>query len=89
MYLFLHLWLIFFSCNVLSMDKPSFLLMPEEYDRKLIFGDNKLGLSLLGNISYFYFSKPSLLAKSCNAFQYVQQIYDLVLGYAVEDYLLA
>ena len=45
------------------MDKPSLLLMPEEYDRKLVFGDNKLGLSLLGDISYFYFSKPSLLAK--------------------------
>ena len=71
------------------MDQSSSLLIPEEYDRKLIFGDNKLGLSLLGDISYFYFSKPSLLAKSCNTFQYVQQIYDLVFGYSVEDYLLA
>ena len=83
---FLHLWLIFFTCNLLSFDGQ---LMPEEYDRKFMFGDNKLGLSLLGDISYFYFSKPSLLAKSCNTFQYVQQIYDLVFGYAVEDYLLA
>ena len=89
MYLFLQLWLIFFSCNLLAMDSASFLLMPEEYDRKLIFGDNKLGLSLMGDISYFYFSKPSLLAKSCNTFQYVQQIYDLVFGYSLEDYLLA
>ena len=86
MSLFLHIWLIFFTCNLLSFDG---LLMPEEYDRKLIFGDNKLGLSLMGDISYFYFSKPSLLAKSCNTFQYVQQIYDLVFGYSVEDYLLA
>ena len=83
---FLHLWLIFFTCNLLPFDGR---LMPEEYDRKLIFGDNKLGLSLMGDISYFYFSKPSLLAKNCNTFQYVQQIYDLVFGYAVEDYLLA
>ena len=83
---FLHLWLIFFTCNLLSFDGQ---LMPEEYDRKFVFGDNKLGLSLLGDISYFYFSKPSLLAKSCNTFQYVQQIYDLVFGYSVEDYLLA
>ena len=83
---FLHLWLIFFTCNLLSFDGQ---LMPEEYDRKFMFGDNKLGLSLLGDISYFYFSKPSLLAKSCNTFQYVQQIYDLVFGYEVEDYLLA
>jgi hypothetical protein len=86
MYLFLHLWLIFFSCNLLSFDGK---LMPEEYDRKLIFGDNKLGLNLMGNISYFYFSSPSLLVKSCNIIQYVQQVYDLVLGYSVEDYLLA
>ena len=92
---FLQLWLIFFSCNLLSMntillmDEQDFLLMPEEYDRKFMVGDNKLGLSLIGDISYYYFSKPSLLAKSCNTFQYVQQIYDLVLGYAVEDYLLA
>jgi hypothetical protein len=84
--LFLHIWLIFFTCNLLSFDGQ---LIPEEYDRKLIFGDNKLGLSLMGDISYFYFSKPSLLAKSCNTFQYVQQVYDLVFGYAVEDYLLA
>jgi hypothetical protein len=89
MSLFLHLCLIFFSCNLLAMDSSSFLLIPEEYDRKLIFGDNKLGLSLMGDISYFYSSKPSLLAKSCNTFQYVQQIYDLVFGYSVEDYLLA
>jgi hypothetical protein len=89
MSLFLHIWLIFFTYNLLSMDYSSLFLMPEEYDRKLIFGDNKLGLSLLGDISYFYFSKPSLLAKSCNTFQYVQQVYDLVLSYSVEDYLLA
>ena len=92
MSLFLRLRFMFFTCNLLSMfiqDWPSFLLMPEEYDRKLIFGNSKLGLSFIGDISYFYSSKPSLLAKSCNTFQYVQQIYDLVLGYSVEDYLLA
>jgi hypothetical protein len=86
MYLFLQLYLIFFSFNLMSFEGQ---LMPEEYDRKLIFGDNKLGLNLMGDISYFYFSKPSLLAKSCNIIQYVQQVYDLVLGYSVEDYLLA
>ena len=89
MYLFLQLCLLFANVFSEALDKSIFLLMPEEYDRKFIFGDNKLGLSLIGNISYYYFSKPSLLAKSCNTFQYVQQIYDLVLGYSVEDYLLA
>ena len=89
MYLFLQLCLLFANVFSEALDKSIFLLMPEEYDRKFIFGDNKLGLNLIGNISYYYFSKPSLLAKSCNTFQYVQQIYDLVLGYTVEDYLLA
>ena len=64
------------------------LILPSEYDRKMVFGDNQVGTSFLGNISYFYFSKPSLLAKRCNVIQYVQQVYDLVFGMSVEEYLL-
>jgi hypothetical protein len=64
------------------------LILPIEFDRKLIYGENQIGSTFLGNISYFYFSRPSLLAKRCNAIQYVQQVYDLAFGMSLEDYLL-
>ena len=78
------LGLLFFNL-IYSAEK---LILPSEYDRKMVFGDNQVGTSFLGNISYFYFSKPSLLAKRCNVIQYVQQVYDLVFGMSVEEYLL-
>ena len=64
------------------------LILPIDFDRKLVYGDNQIGSSFYGDISYYYSTRPSLLAKRCNAIQYVQQVYDLAFGMSLEDYLL-
>jgi hypothetical protein len=64
------------------------LVLPIEFDRKLAYGENQIGATFLGDISYYYSSRPSLLAKRCNAIQYVQQVYDLAFGMSLEEYLL-
>jgi hypothetical protein len=64
------------------------LILPEEFYHKIVFGDNRLGATFLSDLSYFYFSRPSLLAKRCNVIQYVQQVYDLAFGMSIEEYLL-
>ena len=64
------------------------LILPGYFDRKLVYGENQIGSSFYGDISYFYSTRPSLLAKRCNAIQYVQQVYDLAFGMSLEEYLL-
>jgi hypothetical protein len=64
------------------------LILPIDFDRKLAYGENQIGATFLGDISYYYSSRPSLLAKRCNAIQYVQQVYDLAFGMSLEKYLL-
>ena len=64
------------------------LILPSDFDRKLVYGENQIGSSFYGDISYFYSTRPSLLAKRCNAIQYVQQVYDLAFGMSLEEYLL-
>jgi hypothetical protein len=64
------------------------LILVEEFDRKLVYGENQIGSSFYGDISYYYSTRPSLLSKRCNAIQYVQQVYDLAFGMSLEEYLL-
>jgi len=74
-YLF-NFFLIFSDNPEINIDKKIFILDNQDYHRKIYFEKNFFGADFFGDISYFYFSKPSFLSKKCIVYQYVQQVID-------------